>query len=119
MAAVTPQTIPWITPVRGSSDGVNDRHETTTAPQKPGTVRLCHCPRRPVSGRGPGSGAPPRVCGGTATPVVPASAFSDMLGLLCPGAAQPPKLAARAFTLVFLHHTGTAATLEEGRMGCT
>src|SRR3954447_11155233 len=87
MAAVTPQTIPWITPVRGSSDGVNDRHEKTTAPQKPGTVRLCHCPRRRVSGSGSGTVASrpacARVCAGTATPVAPGSTLSDMLGLLC------------------------------------
>src|SRR6516162_1265760 len=38
MAAVMPQTMPWIVPVRGSSDGVKDRHPAMSAPQQPGSV---------------------------------------------------------------------------------
>ena len=38
IAAVTPQTSPWMRPPRGSSDGVKDRHARTSAPQLPGSV---------------------------------------------------------------------------------
>ena len=38
MAAVMPQMAPCVMPVRGSKDGVNDRHEKMTAPQQPGRV---------------------------------------------------------------------------------
>ena len=38
MAAVMPKTTPWMMPPRGSSDGVNERHPATSAPQQPGSV---------------------------------------------------------------------------------
>src|SRR4051812_1065612 len=106
MAAVTPQTIPWIMPVRGSSDGVNDREANTTAPQRPGTVRPGQRPRRRVTGAGGASVARPlacgRGCGGTATPVPAGSALSDMLGLLAPSPLM-------GFAPVFLPRTPACA----------
>jgi hypothetical protein len=38
MAAVMPQTTPWMRPPRGSSDGVKERHAKMSAPQQPGSV---------------------------------------------------------------------------------
>src|SRR4051812_38462155 len=48
MAAVMPHTTPWTRPLRGTSDGVNDRHANNSAPQQPGRVT---CRHRGASGR--------------------------------------------------------------------
>ena len=52
MAAVMPQTRPCTIPPRGSSDGVNDRHPTTSAPQQPGSVTYSSLRGFPGSGDG-------------------------------------------------------------------
>ena len=53
MAAVMPQTMPWTTPPRGSSDGVKDRHPAMSAPQQPGSVTYSSF--RGLAGSGDGS----------------------------------------------------------------
>src|SRR6516165_6403518 len=39
MAAVMPAMTPWMSPPRGSSDGVKERHPKMIAPQQPGSVK--------------------------------------------------------------------------------
>jgi hypothetical protein len=57
MAAVMPQTRPWTTPPRGSSDGVKERHAKMSAPQQPGSVTYSSFRRFPGSGDGGGPSA--------------------------------------------------------------
>ena len=71
MAAVTPVTMPWMRPLRGSSDGVNERQANSSAPQHPGRV-ACSC-RRALPGAFSGAvGVPSRSSTGgrTASPRV-------------------------------------------------
>src|SRR3954452_5164801 len=37
-----PQTTPWTRPLRGTRDGVNDKHAKNNAPQQPGRVKSRH-----------------------------------------------------------------------------
>ena len=52
MAAVIPQTRPWTMPLRGSSDGVKERHAKTSASQQPGSVTYRSLRRFAGSGAG-------------------------------------------------------------------
>jgi len=47
-----PQTMPWMMPVRGNSDGVKDRHPAMSAPQQPGSVTYSSLLCFPGSGDG-------------------------------------------------------------------
>src|SRR5262245_4604605 len=77
MAALIPQIAPWVIPVRGSKDGVNDRHEKITAPQQPG--RVTYNSFRCFSGFGDGEGTSasgataPSTAAGAAVATEPAS----------------------------------------------
>ena len=85
MAAVTPQTRPWMRPSRGSSDGVNDRQAKISAPQHPGRV-ACSC-RRTLPGSAPEVGvcATPAVVGGRTA----GEDWSGRVALVMPSPRRP------------------------------
>src|SRR5690242_15180756 len=80
MAAVMPQTRPWTIPLRGSSDGVKERHAKTSAPQQPGSVTYSSLRRFAGSGAGNALSAAPSGGGASAAPCSSPSATTPAPG---------------------------------------
>src|SRR3954451_3440826 len=85
MAPVMPQTSPWMTPVRGNSEGDRDRHTKTRAPTSPGSVYR-HRRTRPVR---PSPGPP--TLRSAAHSVVAVGATLLIVSPLGTDGARPPK----------------------------